>query len=114
MDNNYNPYNANVQQTVEPKPVPKKNSIIAMALGISSIGFGSLGFVGIILAAISMSFRKKYLEESGGVSNGFATAAKGTSIGGLIFSILMTIFWIVYVLVIVFIMRMAVGGMLDF
>ena len=104
MDNNYN--NENVyaqpaQSEVVAEPVSKKNSVVAMVLGICSICFSSSGVVGIVLAAISKSFRKKYLNESNGVGNGMIKAAGVTSTIGLIFSIIMVVVWVIYAIVFV-------------
>lgn len=72
----------------------KKNSIVAMVLGIVAAvagingleSWGILAVVGLVCAIISFNFQKKANEA--GEMNGFLKAAKITSIIGLIFSII--------------------------
>lgn len=76
----------------------KKNSIIAMVLGIASIVLGidggwggfytiALSVAGLVCAILSMNFKKKADAEGMGES-GFAKAGKITSIVGLVCSII--------------------------
>ena len=84
----------------------------AMILAIIGAVLSELGIPGLILSAISKG-KVKAWEEKYGPTTGMAKAARIISTIGLIFSILMTVFWIVYIILIVGIVGAAGSGALE-
>jgi hypothetical protein len=70
-----------------------------------------LGIPGIILCAIAKG-KVKAWEQKYGPATGMAKAAKIISTIGLVFSILMTVFWALYIIVIIGVIASS-GGRVD-
>ena len=84
----------------------------AMILAIIGAVLSELGIPGLILSAIAKG-KVKAWEEKYGPTTGMAKAARIISTIGLVFSILMTVFWIVYIILIVGIVGAAGSGALE-
>ena len=113
--------NFNIEQREEqqPNPVQKEklpNALASMILGIISLVVGCSPIVGIIIGAIGLSKAKKayaineqYPDHYTG--QGFAKTGKITSLIGLILGILSTIFWVVYILGVVWLVEEGIYDM---
>ena len=96
-------YQAPQQQYVQPtyaSPAAAQEQPNILVLGILSLVFCSLGIPGIIIGAIGRSKGKKFIQ-AGGTLTGAAKVGYILSLLGLIFGIVMTVFWAIYVIVII-------------
>lgn len=84
----------------------------AMILAIIGAVLSELGLPGIILCAIAKG-KVKAWEEKYGPATGMAKAAKIISTIGLVFSIIMTVFWIIYFVAIIGFVGAAKSGALE-
>ena len=71
-----------------------------LVLGILAVVFAELGIPGIILGAIGRSKGKKFVQ-AGGTLTGAAKVGYILSLVGLILGIVMTVFWVIYLIVII-------------
>ena len=71
-----------------------------LVLGILAVVLAELGIPGIILGAIGRSKGKKFVQ-AGGTLTGAAKVGYILSLVGLILGIVMTVFWVIYLIVII-------------
>ncbi len=71
-----------------------------LVLGILAVALAELGIPGIILGAIGRSKGKKFVQ-AGGTLTGAAKVGYILSLVGLILGIVMTVFWVIYLIVII-------------
>ncbi|MBQ4105812.1 MAG: DUF4190 domain-containing protein [Clostridia bacterium] len=99
MDNNYNQQPVYQQETAI-KPQAEDNSMKALIFGIIGLVLSESGLLGLIFSIIGLSQAKKYKQNFGELA-GKAKVGNILSTLGLIFSILMMAFWVIYIIVIV-------------
>ena len=95
------------QQPVYAAPAAQQEQPNLLVLGILSLVFCSLGLPGLIIGAIGRSKGKKFVQ-AGGTLTGASKVGYILSLVGLIFGIIMTIFWVIYI--IVAIVALVAGG----
>lgn len=104
----YDPYKGNAA------PDQEKNDLgrSAMILAIIGAVLSELGIPGIILCAIAKG-KVKAWEAKYGPAAGMAKAAKIISTVGMVFSIIMTVFWVIYLFVIIGLVAAGRSGALE-
>ena len=88
------------QQPVYAAPAAQQEQPNLLVLGILSLVFCSLGLPGLIIGAIGRSKGKKFVQ-AGGTLTGASKVGYILSLIGLIFGIIMTIFWVIYIIVVI-------------
>ena len=78
----------------------EKLSTQSLVFGIISLVLAEGGILGIIFGAIGKAKAKAFAEQNGGVVTGKAKVGKILSTLGLVFGIIMTVFWVIYVILI--------------
>ena len=91
-------YNMNYYEPTPPVKAP--SAVAVMVLGIIAAALAETGIPAIILGAIALSKSNKYLAVYG-QTNGKIIAGRITGRLGLIFGIICTVIWAIYIFVIV-------------
>ena len=105
----YDPYRGNASPDHAQKNAEGRT---AMILAIIGVVLSELGIPGIILSAIAKG-KVKAWEQKYGPATGMAKAAKIISTVGLILSIFMTVFWVLYFFIIVGLIAAGRSGELE-
>ncbi len=78
----------------------EKLSKQSLIFGIISLVLAEGGILGIIFGAIGKAKAKAFAAQNEGIVTGKAKVGKILSTLGLVFGIIMTIFWVIYIIVI--------------
>ncbi len=78
----------------------EKLSTQSMIFGIISLVLSSGGILGIIFGAIGKAKAKAFAAQNEGIVTGKAKVGKILSTLGLVFGIVMTVLWVVYIIVV--------------
>ena len=89
-------YNGGYNQPVAPQGNPTN----VLVFGILGLALSGLGIVGLIFSIIGLKKANNYIATYGNISNQVRIGRR-LAIAGLIVSIIMTIFWIAYIILIV-------------
>lgn len=94
------------------KPVSAKGAVLILVLGIVALKISPLGIPGIIVAAIALSKAKAFIEANGQIW-GMAKVGRILARVARPISIVMTVFWAIYITAIVVLVILAVNGVFN-
>ena len=107
-----NAYNGYREAPQAPSDERNAEGRTAMILAIIGAVLSELGLPGIILCAIAKG-KVKAWEQKYGPATGMAKAAKIISTVGMVFSIIMTVFWVIYFFIVVGLVAAGRSGALE-